>query len=63
MVTGSNLADLGRARCFPAGRACRRGSSGLALLAGREAMGKVCGVPVAMPLGQSRAPPSASGQQ
>jgi hypothetical protein len=28
-----------------------------------EAMGKVCGVPVAMPLGQSWAPPSASEQQ
>jgi len=34
----------------------RRESSGLVYLLAWEAMGKVCGVPVARPLGQSRGP-------
>jgi len=63
LVTGSNLADVGRVRCFPAGQAGGRDLLGWFYLLVWEAMGKVCGVPVAMPLGQSRAPPSASGQQ
>jgi hypothetical protein len=52
LVTGSNLADVGRVRCFPAGWVYRRESPGRVYLLAREAMGKVCGVLVAMPLGQ-----------
>jgi hypothetical protein len=59
--TGSNLADLGRVRCVPV-------DGGGELLgsvkpAPGKAMVKVCGVAMARPLGQSRAPPRSSEQQ
>jgi hypothetical protein len=63
LVTGSDLADVGRVRCFLAGWVTGGNLLGWFYLLAWEAMGKVCGVPVAMPLGQSRAPPSASEQQ
>src|SRR5215472_9804674 len=47
LVTGSNLADGGRVRCFPAGLGYRRESSGLVLLAGLgghgEGLRRTCG--------------------
>jgi hypothetical protein len=63
LVTGSNLADVGRVRCFLAGQVDGGDLLGWFYLLVWEATGKVCGVPVAMLLGQSRAPPSASEQQ
>ncbi len=58
-LTGSNLADMGRVRCVPVG------GFGGELRGGhvdvhREATVKCCGVGVAMPQGQSWAPPSSS---
>src|SRR5882757_8394945 len=60
--TGSNLADLGRARCAPVGYANRE-LLGRFTVADREATRKVCGVLVAIPQGHSRAPPSSSESQ
>jgi len=47
LVTGSNLADVGRVRCFPAGWVYRRESPGRVLLAGPgghgEGLRRTCG--------------------
>ena len=59
--TGSNLADVGRVRCFPAGQAGGRDLLGWFYLLVWEAMGKVCGVPRAMLPGQSWTPPPTTG--
>jgi hypothetical protein len=57
LVTGSNLADVGRARCFPAGQVKRQGSSGLVLLAGLgghgEGLRRTCGDAAGAELGSS----------
>jgi hypothetical protein len=59
--TGSNLADVGRARCVPT-LEVGNFADGLTLLP-VKATRKVCGVLVAIPQGHSRAPTSTSESQ
>jgi hypothetical protein len=59
--TGSNLVDVGRERCVPVEGGGEL--SGPVKPVSGKAMVKVCGVAVAMPLGQSWAPPRSREQQ
>jgi hypothetical protein len=60
-LTGSNLVDMGRVRCAPITGVGRVGNSRVSMwMFAREATVKCCGVTVAMPQGQSWAPPSSS---
>ncbi len=53
--TGSNLVDMGRTQCVPL-LTVTEGTPVRFTEADPEAMGKVCGVPMAKLLGHSRAP-------
>ena len=59
--TGSNLVDMGRAAVHVRVEARMTPSS--AYRVGQEAMGKVCGVPMARLQGKSWAPHPSNGQQ
>lgn len=60
--TGSNLVDMGRGAVHTRGGVCRwRVTRGSGEVAGREAMGKVYGVLMARPQGQSWAPTPSIG--